>query len=181
MNAINSYIDHMFRSLPPTAEARRAKTELRQMSEDRYNELRADGLSEHEAVGQVITQFGSLDEVADQLGIRSLVDNSEAHAVAFSDAEADRYVETRKRSSLMIAGGVALILLGLAAQFLINPNILSSAGDNLAGAQGALGLGVFLLAVAMAVGMFIVSGVSMSRFDIRDDQAIQLSAATTAR
>lgn len=181
MNAINPYIDHMFRSLPATAEARRAKNELRQMSEDRYNELRAQGFSEHEAVGHVITQFGDLDEVADELGIRALVDDTDAHAVAFSDAEATRYIETRRRSSLMIAGGVSLILVALAAQFLVNPAILQEQTTSGLGGLNAAGLGIFFLAAAVAVGMFIFAGVSLSRFDLGDDQAIRLRAETTAR
>ena len=48
MDAIKSYIDHMFKALPATADVKRAKTDLMQMSEDRYQELRDSGVSEHE-------------------------------------------------------------------------------------------------------------------------------------
>ena len=90
MDAITSYIDHMFRALPHTAEVRRARSELLQMSEDRYRELVAEGASENEAVGRVITQFGNLDEIADDLGIRSAVDGVDNAAIAVSAAEAER-------------------------------------------------------------------------------------------
>lgn len=54
MDAITTYIDHMFRGLPWNAEVLRARGELEQMSLDRFHELRAEGVSENEAVGRVI-------------------------------------------------------------------------------------------------------------------------------
>ena len=59
MNAIQSYIENLFKPLPDSREVRRARTELLQMCEDRYTELRNSGASDNEAVGQVITQFGN--------------------------------------------------------------------------------------------------------------------------
>ena len=73
MDTLINYLNTMFRSLPDTPEARRAKDELRQMMEDKYADLISEGKSENEAVGTVITELGNLDEFADQLGIRSLV------------------------------------------------------------------------------------------------------------
>ena len=42
--------------------------------EDKYNELLAEGKSDNEAVGIVIAEFGNLDEVAEELGIRGVMD-----------------------------------------------------------------------------------------------------------
>ncbi len=39
------------------------------MMEDKYHELRNNGKSDNEAVGQVIAEFGNLEELGDQLGI----------------------------------------------------------------------------------------------------------------
>ena len=39
MNAIKNYLDNMFRNLPNTEEVRRAKSELLEMMEDKYEEL----------------------------------------------------------------------------------------------------------------------------------------------
>ena len=77
MDAITTYIDHMFRGLPRNAEVLRARGELEQMSLDRFHELRAEGVSENEAVGRVIAQFGNLEEIADDLGIS--IKTVEAH------------------------------------------------------------------------------------------------------
>ena len=73
MNAIRNYLDNMFRNLPNTEEVRRAKSELLQMMEDKYEELIAEGKTENEAVGIVISEFGNLDELADSLGISEAV------------------------------------------------------------------------------------------------------------
>ena len=44
----------------------RAKAELMEMMEDKYEELMQEGMSEKEAVGTVISEFGDLDELAEE-------------------------------------------------------------------------------------------------------------------
>ncbi len=73
METLRNYLNTMFQSLPDTAEVKRAKDELWQMMEDKYSDLISDGMSENEAVGTVIAEFGNLDDFADILKIRSLV------------------------------------------------------------------------------------------------------------
>ena len=69
MDVIAAYLDTMFSPYPTTPRLVEAKAELRAMMEDKYTELIASGHSENEAVGQVITEFGNLDELAPLLGI----------------------------------------------------------------------------------------------------------------
>ena len=71
METIRNYLESMFANLPNTPEVLRAKTELLQMMEDKYSELRAEGRTDNEAVGIVISEFGNLDELAESLGIRN--------------------------------------------------------------------------------------------------------------
>ncbi|HHZ01201.1 MAG TPA: hypothetical protein GYA03_08905, partial [Tissierellia bacterium] len=75
MNTIKNYLDNMFLGLPETEDVKRAKKELLAMMEDKYNELKNSGKTENEAIGIVISEFGNLDELADALGIRQVVDN----------------------------------------------------------------------------------------------------------
>lgn len=58
MEAIRNYLETMFLNLPNTPEVYKAKNELWQMMEDKYTELKAEGKSENEAVGTVISEFG---------------------------------------------------------------------------------------------------------------------------
>lgn len=69
MEAIREYLNNLFMSLPETPEVLRAKAELLEMMEDKYEELIQEGKSEKEAIGTVISEFGNLEELAEELGI----------------------------------------------------------------------------------------------------------------
>ena len=69
METIRNYLNTMFAGLPDTPEVRKAYIELGAMMEDKYTELIDEGLSENEAVGTVISEFGNLEELAQTLGI----------------------------------------------------------------------------------------------------------------
>lgn len=69
MSVIDSYLDTLFAPYPDSPRMRSARTELRAMMEDKQQELMDNGHSEAQAVGTVIAEFGSLEEVAPVLGI----------------------------------------------------------------------------------------------------------------
>ena len=71
METIKNYLENMFSHLPNTPEVQKAKYELYQMMEDKYNELISEGKADNEAIGIVISEFGNLDELADSLGSKS--------------------------------------------------------------------------------------------------------------
>ena len=77
METIKNYLETMFSTLPNTYEVQKAKKELAQMMEDKYTELINDGKTDNEAVGIVISEFGNLDELAEDLGIKDFVITSE--------------------------------------------------------------------------------------------------------
>ncbi len=80
METLRNYLDQMFARYPETPEALKAKAELWQMMEDKYNELTSGGAKESEAVGTVIAEFGDLEEVADSLGISTMLAKTEPQA-----------------------------------------------------------------------------------------------------
>ncbi|MEA5073363.1 MAG: permease prefix domain 1-containing protein, partial [Eubacterium aggregans] len=63
METLLNYLDNLFVSLPDTEDVRRAKADLQDSMEERYNELKAAGKSENEAIGTVISEFGNIDEL----------------------------------------------------------------------------------------------------------------------
>jgi len=69
MDTIKMYIENLFQSLPKTDEVIKAKDELIAMMEDKYNELKIQGKNENEAIGIVISEFGNIDELKEELGI----------------------------------------------------------------------------------------------------------------
>lgn len=69
MDTIDTFLDAMFAPYPATPRLLEAKGELRAMMEDAYADAVSSGRSHNEAVGQVITDFGNLEELAPALGI----------------------------------------------------------------------------------------------------------------
>ena len=82
MEIIRNYLESMFMQLPDTPEVRRAREELWQMMEDKYNELITEGKTKNEAVGTVISEFGNLSELAESLGIDTEVTATSARDTA---------------------------------------------------------------------------------------------------
>lgn len=70
METILNYLDNMFVNMPRTPEVIRAKEDLAEMMEDKYNELIAEGRMQNEAIGIVISEFGNIQELIDELGIQ---------------------------------------------------------------------------------------------------------------
>ncbi|MEA4931743.1 MAG: permease prefix domain 1-containing protein [Anaerolineaceae bacterium] len=165
MEAIKSYLENMFLHLPKTAEVMRAKEELAQMMEDKYSQLRSEGRTDNEAVGQVISEFGNLEELAETLGIPQEVRDLEADTkdIALSDAEVERYLQVSKETGKRIALGVGLILLGVAN--LIFLNALAERGYVAEKIAQAAGVGGLLLMIALAVYIFIMAGVKSGKYE----------------
>ena len=91
METIRNYLNAMFAGLPDTLEVRRAYEELAAMMEDKYTELIGEGCSENEAVGTVISEFGNLDELAQDLGIEDCMTRKDAQAERQNSAQAANY------------------------------------------------------------------------------------------
>ena len=91
MDTIDNFLDAMFAPYPATPRLTEARGELRAMMEDAYNDAIAHGKTHNEAVGQVITDFGNLEELAPVLGITADIrpDDSPQNAAAGSSASAE--------------------------------------------------------------------------------------------
>ncbi|MDO3408805.1 permease prefix domain 1-containing protein [Saccharibacillus sp. CPCC 101409] len=157
METLNAYLDSMFAAWPRTAQVADLKRDMLAAMEDKYDELKRTGRSEHEVIGIVISEFGSVDELMGELGI-SPADERQA-APKLTEASALGYEAFVRRSSLLKGIGWMLVLLGAAAMVLI-------AALNENGALGALSedAGYLLAVIALfvlvvpAIGLFIASG-----------------------
>lgn len=77
MDTIRSYIETMFSNWPVTEATIRVKTQLLEIMEDKYQELIDQGHSSNEAIGQVISEFGNIEELRQELGIEYQVNADE--------------------------------------------------------------------------------------------------------
>ena len=181
MDAIFNYLDNMFAHLPKTEEVKRAKTELGQMMEDKYNQLRAEGRSDNEAVGQVISEFGNLSELAEELGISNQVQqaSSEDNFVYVTAAEGETFIEKSKKAANMIGGGVAAIMLGVISVIFFSSyaeGIFSQVlgGDEPNKVYLAVGLGLLFILIAFAVYLFVMTGIANEKYKIFDKKVVKL-------
>ena len=156
MNTIRSYLDNMFRNLPNTEAVRKAKSELLEMMEDKYEELISEGKTENEAVGIVISEFGNLDELAESLGISEAVtENPDEAKPMLSMDRVKEYLAMNSQCSILLPLGIALCIFSVAF------NILA---DLFAINLEVLGVSAMFLAIGAAVGLFIYSGIKRKEF-----------------
>ena len=209
METIKLYLDSVFAAAPDTAEVQRVKAELLSNMEEKYHELKADGVSENEAIGAVISDFGNVEELFVEMGIApqaSLAGSQvqagateTASAVAgeqvvhptLTNTEVENFIDTYKRSARGIGLGVLLIvigvivLIGAGASVSIMGIALSTGSDAITILNNdvipVLGLSFLLLMIVPAVGLFIGHGMSLSNFKAIDEGHFRLDAGTQAR
>ena len=177
METIRNYLESMFANLPNTAEVQKAKYELLQMMEDKYNELIEEGKAPNEAVGIVISEFGNLDELAWTLGIQGVVNSQPPfQGRMLTMQEAKDYAKAKERSSLWISIGVLLCILSPVA-FILAAAVIDSLGVSERITLAAANV-VFFAMIGVAVGLFIANGVRMEKWSFISRQHVAIDYAT---
>ena len=174
METIRNYLETMFANMPNTPEVRRAKDELLQMMEDKYNELIAEGVNENAAVGTVISEFGNLDELAEDLGLKKEVDevNNRQENVNrrfVSMDEVKRYLSYRTKSAIFVSVGVMLCIISV---------IFPIIGGISSGISEGFSVGLMFLSIAIAVGLFVFNGVISGEWSYLRREPCQIDMAT---
>lgn len=161
METIKNYLDNMFARLPVNFEVKRLKEDLLANMEEKYNELKAQGKSENEAIGIVISEFGNIDELIKELDIKEEYQEIGLRNVTIE--EADQYLVARRKSGILIATGVFLCIFGVSMMILISSAIAESY-RGMSSALEILGLVVLFIFIAIAVGLFIFAGISLEKY-----------------
>lgn len=174
METIRNYLETMFASLPNTFEVQKAKNELLQMMEDKYTELIKDGKTENEAVGIVISEFGNLDELAEELGISSFVIQENQKTTGgyrnVTLAEVKDYLHDRTRSAYAVALGVFLCIISVCGYL-----VYFRGGWHV---RIVLATSFMFIAIAAAVGLFIFAGFVMGKWKFFRERACSVDFAT---
>lgn len=161
MDILKSYLETMFAKMPNTEEIRKAKSELWQMMEDKYNELIEDGKSENEAVGCVISEFGNIDELAAILGVEDDSLSYEPESDEYADRrmlsfeEVKSYLSEKAKHSFHISLGVMLCILSVICPIFTD-------GLNI---PDIIGVSAMMIFIASAVVLFVYSGLIMNKWD----------------
>lgn len=157
MNTIRNYLESMFINLPETAELQQIKADILANMEDKYTELRQAGFFENEAIGQVISEFGNIDEVLEAIGLEKETENFETETSVVPEIsleDALEIIDVKRKIGIKIGFGVIACCFALATFFLLN-----SYGSP------ALGLTLLILLAAIGVGLFIVAGFQNSKYE----------------
>ncbi|MDE8082469.1 permease prefix domain 1-containing protein [Erysipelothrix rhusiopathiae] len=110
MNQILDYIEVMFKSLPQTDEVEKIKMNMTDSMELKFNQYIEEGKRESEAIGLVIGEFGSIEELKEALGLNVADDED---IVYLETARVDEYLRFIRRFAMMISIGVAVIMIGI--------------------------------------------------------------------
>lgn len=111
MNQILDYIEVMFKSLPQTKEVEELKLNITDSMEMKYKQYIEEGKKEAEAIGLVIGEFGSIDELKEALEI-----NGDYQEVAYlPQKRVEAFMVFIEQFGLMISIGVGSIMIGLGA------------------------------------------------------------------
>jgi len=142
----------MFASMPNTPEVRKAKAELLQMMEDKYNELISEGTSENAAVGTVISEFGNLDELAESLGLTKEVEvargmEAEMPRRFITLDEAKAYLSNRNKKALYKALGILLLIISVSFVILMSTSKASA----------LTGVAMMMFSIAIGIGFLVYS------------------------
>lgn len=90
MELIRNYIEGIFSGLPKTKEIIEMKLNMIDNMEEKYNALLDEGKNENEAIGIVISQFGNIEELKSELGIK---DEEEQRREGYSEKVDANYKE----------------------------------------------------------------------------------------
>ncbi len=158
MEIISNYLESMFKGLPQSDEIMRIKRDLFLDMEAKYQELRQNGKTENEAIGSVISEFGNIDELVNELGITPEPEEI-SHQPVLSLEKVREYLNATKFSALLIAGGVSIILFGVAITIFLNSGAIPiTPFQTINKISSRISSAALLFYVIPAVAMFIYSG-----------------------
>lgn len=177
METIKQYLESMFKGLPKTDELQRIKDDLLFNMDEKYEELKKEGKSENEAIGIVISEFGNIDELLQEMDIHVSSDETnntnEENTPLLSQDEVQTYLSFTKIFGEKIALGVLLILVGVSGLILVSTFTSNTKYE-------ALAIIPLFLALIPAVALFIYYGMKNEEYEFIEKGNFRISTSTKA-
>lgn len=179
MDVIKNYLETMFQNFPDTPEVRRAKDELLAKVEQNYYELKRQGKTENEAIGMILSEYGTIDALRNAISLQTPPADygraPEQEGRTLSLSELNGYMATTKKTSLMIGIGVMLCI------FSVVPLILFDALPIAGQVTEAIGCIFLFVLIAVAVALFILSGMTSKKYEYLKKTTFQLDHSMEAK
>lgn len=208
MDTIRIYLENMFARLPGTPEIMKLQNDMLHTMEDKYEELKSEGKSENEAIGIVISEFGNIDELLEELGLKAAQNTereaganagggwqqSEASsythekedydtgAVFLSGEQVEQVISDTRRYSRLTGAGTSLCIMGPALMILIN-GLFSSVRPELARLsrlEAVFTLFPLFLCLAAGLGMLIYGSSRLEQYKFLKHSNLILSPSLQA-
>lgn len=152
MNTIRDYVNQIFKTVPLTEETNQLRLDILANMEDKYNELRSGGASEHEAVGMVIAEFGNIEELLEEMGINNEASDKRHVQPAIEEEAIDHFIYSKGKMGIRIGTGILSILAGVAFLFIF----LSV--SSIVPAATIIGIILLLGALVVGIGLLVTEG-----------------------
>lgn len=179
MDTIKSYLESVFVQLPRTSEMQQLKEDMLTNMEDKYLQLKAEGKSENEAIGTVLSEFGNIDEIIEEYNLENETEQEDNDSVPLTETEVENFMQHRTKFGMGIATGVALCILAPAMMLLFQEvsNIFSFTTPEAIDRIDLLSIIPLFFFVAIAVGIFIIFGLKEEQYNL-DGKVVILNSST---
>lgn len=181
MDTISNYVDSVFTNLSKTPEILEQKQAMLTRMQDKYQQMKSEGKSEHEAISGAIAAHGNIDDfkVSD---IPAAPAENPQNEVYLTSEQVDEYIDHRHHFAWAMATGVFLCIMGPASLFLGQylAGYRDGQGGRTSDLMDILTLVPLFIFVAAGVALFILYGMKEQQFEL-EEKRIQLDATTYAR
>ncbi len=147
---LRSYMDYLFKEVPPSKKAVELKEEILQNLTDKYRDLLSEGKTEEAAYNIAIASVGDISELLESLKEEKPDSRQEL---------TDEYRQWKQRSAIFVAVSVALYIL------CVIPVIISEEVFH----NEIAGVCLMFIFVAAATGLLIYNNMSKPRYIKKDD------------
>jgi len=159
MNTIKNFIDSLFLGISQTEATAQLKNDLLASAEDRYEDLISQGKNEQEVIGTVISEFGTIDELLEEMDLNNNFFGETGDELApLTIEEALNYLQVHRKAAFQISLGVLVILLSFS--LFQGAVVLGSGLFN-----ESLSAAFIFLGAAIGVPLFIIAGIKISNTD----------------
>ena len=159
MSKVSVYLDNVFAALPNTPETRQMRQEIGARSEAQYEAAIQQGSSENEALGLVVSSFGSIEKLRAELGTQeqqaeTQLDVQKQEQQAFAMQWVSDYMGFKQKYNRNMTIGIGTCVLSLVASSLLDEFLFLS----------FLSGPVFMLIGAVGVGILAYNGMQHSKY-----------------
>ena len=180
MDTISNYVDSVFATVPESPELSAQKQAMLNRMQDKYQQLKSAGKSEHEAISGAIAAHGNIDDFtkSDLAAVPAEIPDNEVY---LTPEQVDEYIDHRHHFAWAMATGVFLCIMGPASLFLGQylAGYRDGRGGRTSDLMDILTLIPLFLFVAAGVALFILYGMKEQQFEL-EEKRIQLDSTTYA-